>query len=81
MENKGIQHTSVTPMEYSYQELVRITDNFSNKRILGHGAFGVVYKGILDDEEMIAVKKLYNHLEGLDVAPRPVCYTVILCLR
>uniref|UniRef100_A0A8R7K2R0 Protein kinase domain-containing protein n=1 Tax=Triticum urartu TaxID=4572 RepID=A0A8R7K2R0_TRIUA len=35
-----------------------ITNNFSKDRIIGTGLFGTVYKGILEDGEIIAVKKL-----------------------
>lgn len=64
MENNGLQR--MIPREYLHQELVQITDNFSRERIIGRGGFGLVYKGVLDNGEVIAVKKLHNYLEGLD---------------
>ena len=42
--------------QYSYSEIVRITDNF--KTIIGGGGFGKVYLGILNDETQVAVKLL-----------------------
>lgn len=49
---------STLPKELPSLFLSEITDGFSNERKLGSGAFGVVYKGILQDGQEIAVKKL-----------------------
>ncbi|KAE8786919.1 Protein kinase domain containing protein [Hordeum vulgare] len=40
---------------FSEDEIKRITSNYSTK--LGNGAFGEVYKGVLDDDQWVAVKK------------------------
>ncbi|KAK3120214.1 hypothetical protein QOZ80_9AG0683790 [Eleusine coracana subsp. coracana] len=45
----------------SYDDLKRITDNFSKGREIGEGGFGKVYKGVLNDKE-IAVKMLRSQL-------------------
>ncbi|KAK9088799.1 hypothetical protein Scep_027881 [Stephania cephalantha] len=42
----------------SFRELQVATDNFSAKNILGHGGFGVVYKGCLRNRTIVAVKRL-----------------------
>lgn len=42
--------------EYSYSEVVSITNNFRD--IIGEGGFGKVYKGTLKDQTMVAVKLL-----------------------
>ncbi|CAL5335848.1 unnamed protein product [Camellia sinensis] len=43
------------------------TNNFSINNKLGEGGFGPVYKGILEEEEEIAVKRLSNNSsQGLD---------------
>ncbi|KAG2562380.1 hypothetical protein PVAP13_8KG261300 [Panicum virgatum] len=34
-----------------------ITAHFSNRRVIGHGGFGVVYKGYLRNNGIVAVKK------------------------
>ncbi|KAJ8765761.1 hypothetical protein K2173_014883 [Erythroxylum novogranatense] len=43
---------------FAWRELQLATDNFSEKNILGQGAFGKVYKGVLPDNTKIAVKRL-----------------------
>ncbi|KAK2366111.1 histidine kinase osmosensor [Trifolium repens] len=43
---------------FQLRELQIATHNFSNKNILGKGGFGDVYKGILSDGTLVAVKRL-----------------------
>ncbi|KAK4605163.1 hypothetical protein RGQ29_013290 [Quercus rubra] len=38
--------------------IVRATDNFAHNKKLGEGGFGPVYKGILEDGQEIAIKRL-----------------------
>lgn len=42
---------------FSAEELKNATDNYSDSRILGRGANGTVYKGILPNRTTIAIKK------------------------
>ncbi|XP_066360220.1 uncharacterized protein [Miscanthus floridulus] len=46
-------------------ELRQITNNFSDDQLLGKGAFGKVYKGVLKNGDMIAVKRLTWKTTGL----------------
>ncbi|KAK4424389.1 putative receptor-like protein kinase [Sesamum alatum] len=43
---------------YKIQELEKATDNFSPKNFIGRGGFGMVYKGMLSDGTVVAVKKI-----------------------
>ncbi|KAK3415907.1 hypothetical protein EUGRSUZ_H01368 [Eucalyptus grandis] len=42
---------------FSEEDLQRATDNYSESRFLGEGGFGTVYKGMLPDGTIVAVKK------------------------
>ncbi|XP_059308699.1 protein NSP-INTERACTING KINASE 2-like isoform X1 [Lycium ferocissimum] len=43
---------------FQFKELQVATNNFSSKNILGKGGFGYVYKGRLNDGNIVAVKRL-----------------------
>ncbi|KAL8495067.1 hypothetical protein ACS0TY_019287 [Phlomoides rotata] len=49
---------------FSSKELAQATDQYNENRVLGRGGQGIVYKGMLPDGRIVAVKKL----EGMDEA-------------
>ncbi|KAL3845551.1 hypothetical protein ACJIZ3_002954 [Penstemon smallii] len=44
------------PLRFEYEELKSATNNFKTK--IGSGGFGTVYKGVLPDKTLVAVKKI-----------------------
>ncbi|KAH9289357.1 hypothetical protein KI387_033474 [Taxus chinensis] len=53
------------PRKFTYKELSTATKGFQTTRIVGHGAFGTVYKGILPDNgALVAVKRSTNNTQG-----------------
>ncbi|KAL8240499.1 hypothetical protein R6Q59_013854 [Mikania micrantha] len=45
-------------VHYNYNELKLATKNFSQENILGKGGYGEVFKAVLEDKKVVAVKKL-----------------------
>ncbi|XP_072987145.1 wall-associated receptor kinase-like 14 [Typha latifolia] len=43
---------------YSYKEMERATNSFSNTHKLGTGGYGIVYVGKLHNDELVAVKRI-----------------------
>ncbi|KAM5555351.1 putative LRR receptor-like serine/threonine-protein kinase [Rosa sericea] len=49
-------------LQVSYATLLRATDGFSSANLIGVGAFGSVYKGILADDRVVVAVKVLNML-------------------
>ncbi|KAK9056356.1 hypothetical protein SSX86_027446 [Deinandra increscens subsp. villosa] len=50
-----------------FKKIIAVTDNFSYRNKLGEGGFGAVYKGMLDDGQEVAVKRLSgNSRQGIE---------------
>ncbi|KAL2539703.1 putative LRR receptor-like serine/threonine-protein kinase [Abeliophyllum distichum] len=50
----------ISPLNVSYQSLLRATNGFSVDNIIGAGSFGTVYRGILADNRTLVAVKVLN---------------------
>lgn len=57
-----LEYASAAPVQFSYKELQRCTKRFKEK--LGAGGFGTVYRGMLMDRTVVAVKRLEGIEQG-----------------
>ncbi|KAK6939796.1 Protein kinase domain [Dillenia turbinata] len=57
-----LEYASGAPVQFSYKELQRATKGFKEK--LGEGGFGAVYRGILANRTVVAVKQLEGIEQG-----------------
>ncbi|CAD6207570.1 unnamed protein product [Miscanthus lutarioriparius] len=57
-----LEYASGAPVQFSYRELQRSTKGFKEK--LGAGGFGAVYRGVLANRSVVAVKQLEGIEQG-----------------
>ncbi|CAN0928281.1 G-type lectin S-receptor-like serine/threonine-protein kinase At1g34300 [Linum grandiflorum] len=57
-----LEYASGAPVQFSYKELHRSTNGFKEK--LGEGGFGAVYRGVLANKTVVAVKQLEGIEQG-----------------
>ncbi|KAI9113277.1 hypothetical protein K1719_015802 [Acacia pycnantha] len=52
---------------YTYRDIERATNNFSEKQRLGTGAYGTVYSGKLNNDEWVAIKRIkYRDTDSIE---------------
>ncbi|XP_010543223.1 PREDICTED: G-type lectin S-receptor-like serine/threonine-protein kinase At1g34300 [Tarenaya hassleriana] len=61
-QNSFLEYASGAPAQFSYRELQRCTKQFKEK--LGAGGFGTVYRGMLTNRTVVAVKRLEGIEQG-----------------
>uniref|UniRef100_A0ACD6A6V8 Uncharacterized protein n=1 Tax=Avena sativa TaxID=4498 RepID=A0ACD6A6V8_AVESA len=59
--SKWIAHSNHSVKCFTENEIKRMTSNY--RTILGRGSFGEVYKGVLEDTSMVAVKKFTDNVK------------------
>ncbi|XP_021658959.2 probable LRR receptor-like serine/threonine-protein kinase RFK1, partial [Hevea brasiliensis] len=57
-KKKGLQGLEIQTVSFTLKQIIDATNNFDEVNKIGEGGFGPVYKGLLADGTMIAVKQL-----------------------
>lgn len=62
-----LSEASCTIPLYTYKDMERATNGFSDEQRLGTGAYGTVYAGKLNDDKLVAVKRImHRDTDGID---------------
>lgn len=51
------QHSRIGSLQLTISQIIKATQNFSPSLKLGEGGFGIVYKGVLHDGQVVAIKR------------------------
>nr|XP_040249059.1 probable leucine-rich repeat receptor-like protein kinase At1g35710 [Aegilops tauschii subsp. strangulata] len=66
LEGPVQQHSYSTMPRLAFDDIVRATEDFDDKYIIGTGGYGKVYNAQLQDEQLVVVKKFHQIEEELD---------------
>ncbi|RWR96563.1 putative leucine-rich repeat receptor-like protein kinase [Cinnamomum micranthum f. kanehirae] len=73
-DHKSHNHNITSIWNYDgkiiYEDIIEATENFDNKHCIGEGGYGKVYKAVLPDDQVVAVKKLHPLEDGEQVDQR-----------
>nr|XP_043619687.1 wall-associated receptor kinase 2-like [Erigeron canadensis] len=53
----GVGGSQIQAKLYTVEELEKATNNYDQSRIIGKGGYGTVFKGILPDDKIVAIKQ------------------------
>ncbi|KAL8093074.1 wall-associated receptor kinase 2-like [Apium graveolens] len=56
-QSTSVGGTIKSTKHFTYEELKKATNNYAADRIVGQGGYGIVYKGVLPDQRIVAVKR------------------------
>ncbi|KAK1265188.1 Wall-associated receptor kinase 2 [Acorus gramineus] len=70
LQNLISEYPNITFKLFSEEDLERATNKFDKNNILGQGGQGIVYKGILPNNQVVAIKKsiMVNTMQGQQFA-------------
>ncbi|CAL5393953.1 unnamed protein product [Camellia sinensis] len=70
----------ITPSRITYQQLFRATNGFSKSNLLGMGSFGSIYKAIVEDTTVLAIKVFNLQVKGAFKSFEVECDTFVIVI-
>lgn len=65
---------------YTLRELEQSTNDFADENVIGEGGYGIVYKGLLEDNTKVAVKNLLNNRYfKFTFSENPMMFFLFIC--